>query len=58
MSKDLHGLGVSAGSAAGPAARLGIPPKLPDVVPAVADTGAEADRAVAALTYGPTWLSC
>ena len=49
MSKDLHGLGVSAGSAAGPAVRLGAPPKLPDVVPAVADTGAEADRAVAAL---------
>jgi phosphoenolpyruvate-protein phosphotransferase (PTS system enzyme I) len=49
MSKDLHGLGVSAGSAAGPAARLGTPPKLPDVEPPVADTRAEADRAVAAL---------
>jgi len=49
MNKDLRGLGVSAGSAAGPAVRLGTPPKLPDVVPAVADTGAEADRAVAAL---------
>jgi phosphoenolpyruvate-protein phosphotransferase (PTS system enzyme I) len=49
MSKDLHGLGVSAGSAAGPVVRLGVPPKLPDVVPAVADTSAEADRAVAAL---------
>jgi phosphoenolpyruvate-protein phosphotransferase (PTS system enzyme I) len=49
MSKELHGLGVSAGSAAGPAARLGIPPKLPDVEPAVTDTQAEAGRAVAAL---------
>src|SRR5215472_6865970 len=49
MSKDLQGLGVSAGSAAGPAVRLGTPPKLPDIVPAVADPGAEADRAVAAL---------
>ena len=49
MSKELHGLGVSAGSAAGPAVRLGTPPKLPDVEPAIADTGAEADRAVAAL---------
>ena len=49
MTKDLHGLGVSAGSAVGPAVRLGTPPKLPRVEPAVADTGAEADRAVAAL---------
>ena len=49
MSNELHGLGVSTRSAAGPAVRLGIPPKLPDVEPAVADTQAEADRAVAAL---------
>ena len=49
MNNDLHGLGVSAGSAAGPAVRLGTPPKLPDVEPAVTDTRAEADRAVAAL---------
>ena len=49
MIEDLHGLGVSAGSAAGPAVRLGTPPKLPDVEPAVTDTRAEADRAVAAL---------
>jgi phosphotransferase system enzyme I (PtsI) len=49
MSKDLHGLGVSAGSATGPTARLGTPPKLPDVEPHVTDTSAEADRAVAAL---------
>ena len=49
MSKELHGLGVSAGSAAGPAARLGAPPKLPDLEPAITDTQAEADRAVAAL---------
>jgi len=49
MSNELHGLGVSAGSAAGPAVRLGTPPKLPDIEPAVADTQAEADRAVAAL---------
>jgi len=49
MSEDLQGLGVSAGSAAGPAARLGTPPKLPGLEPAVTDTGAEADRAVAAL---------
>jgi len=40
---------VSAGSAAGPTARLGTPPKLPDIEPAVTDTQAEADRAVAAL---------
>lgn len=49
MSRDLHGLGVSAGSAVGPAARLGTPPELPAVEPAVTDTRAEADRAVAAL---------
>ena len=49
MSKDLHGLGVSTGSATGPAARLGTPPKLPEAAPATADPGAEADRAVAAL---------
>jgi phosphotransferase system enzyme I (PtsI) len=49
MSRLLNGLGVSAGSAAGPAARLGTPPRLPDLEPAVADARAEADRAVAAL---------
>jgi phosphoenolpyruvate-protein phosphotransferase (PTS system enzyme I) len=49
MNQDLHGLGVSAGSAAGPAARLGTPPQLPGTEPAVTDTRAEADRAVAAL---------
>jgi phosphotransferase system enzyme I (PtsI) len=49
MSTDLHGLGVSGGSAAGPAMRLGTPPKLPGTEPTVADTGAEAGRAVAAL---------
>ncbi len=45
----MHGLGVSAGSAVGPAMRLGAPPKLPGTEPAVADPQAEADRAVAAL---------
>lgn len=49
MSKDLRGLGVSSGSAAGPAMRLGTPPKLPATEPAVADPRAEADRAVKAL---------
>ena len=49
MSRDLHGLGVSAGSAVGPVMRLGTPPELPDLEPAVTDTQAEADRAVAAL---------
>ena len=49
MSKDLRGLGVSPGSASGPAARLGSPPKLPGAEPAVTDTEAEAGRAVAAL---------
>lgn len=49
MSSELRGLGVSAGSAAGPAARLGTPPKLPGAEPPVTDTAAEADRAVAAL---------
>jgi phosphotransferase system enzyme I (PtsI) len=49
MSQTLTGLGVSAGSAVGPVMRLGTAPKLPDVEPAVTDTGAEADRAVAAL---------
>ena len=49
MSRDLHGLGVSAGSAVGPAARLGTPPELPAVEPTVTDTRTEADRAVAAL---------
>jgi phosphotransferase system enzyme I (PtsI) len=49
MSAELRGLGVSAGSAAGPAMRLGTPPTLPGTEPRVADTAAEADRAVAAL---------
>ena len=49
MSRHLHGLGVSAGSAVGPAARLGTPPELPAVEPTVTDTRTEADRAVAAL---------
>jgi phosphoenolpyruvate-protein phosphotransferase (PTS system enzyme I) len=49
MSEELHGLGVSAGSAAGPAMRLGTPPKLPGAEPPVPDPRAEADRAVAAL---------
>jgi phosphoenolpyruvate-protein phosphotransferase (PTS system enzyme I) len=49
MSQDLNGLGVSAGWATGPVARLGTPPELPEVEPAVDDTQAEADRAVAAL---------
>ena len=49
MSKDLRGLGVSPGSASGPALRLGSPPKLPGAEPAVTDTEAEAGRAVAAL---------
>ena len=49
MSETLTGLGVSAGSAVGPVMRLGTPPKLPGLEPAVTDTGAEADRAVAAL---------
>jgi phosphotransferase system enzyme I (PtsI) len=49
MSEELRGLGVSAGSAAGPAVRLGTPPTLPDAEPLVTDTQAEADRAVAAL---------
>lgn len=49
MSAELHGLGVSAGSAAGPAMRLGTPPALPVSEPRVGDTAAEADRAVAAL---------
>jgi phosphotransferase system enzyme I (PtsI) len=49
MSEELRGLGVSAGSAAGPAVRLGTPPALPGAEPPVTDTQAEADRAVAAL---------
>lgn len=49
MSEELHGVGVSAGTAAGPAMRLGAPPKLPGTEPAVADPKAEADRAVDAL---------
>jgi len=49
MSAELHGLGVSAGSAAGPALRLGTPPKLPAAEPVVTDPQAEAERAVAAL---------
>jgi phosphoenolpyruvate-protein phosphotransferase (PTS system enzyme I) len=49
MSAELRGLGVSAGSAAGPAMRLGTPPALPVSEPRVEDTAAEADRAVAAL---------
>jgi phosphoenolpyruvate-protein phosphotransferase (PTS system enzyme I) len=49
MSKDLHGLGVSAGSATGPVIRLGLPPKLPALEPAVTDPEAEADRAAGAL---------
>ncbi|HUK67887.1 MAG TPA: phosphoenolpyruvate--protein phosphotransferase [Streptosporangiaceae bacterium] len=49
MSTDLRGLGVSAGSATGPAARLGTPPTLPPAEYTVSDTEAEAHRAVAAL---------
>ena len=49
MSAELRGLGVSAGSAAGPALRLGTPPKLPAAEPVVTDPQAEAGRAVAAL---------
>ena len=49
MRTELHGLGVSAGSAAGPAMRLGTPPKLPGPEPVAADRQTEADRAVAAL---------
>jgi phosphotransferase system enzyme I (PtsI) len=49
MRGELHGLGVSAGSAAGPALWLGTPPKLPAAEPRVTDPRAEADRAVAAL---------
>src|SRR5579875_3063317 len=49
MRGELHGLGVSAGSAAGPALWLGTPPKLPAAAPRVTAPRAEADRAVAAL---------
>jgi phosphoenolpyruvate-protein phosphotransferase (PTS system enzyme I) len=49
MSKDLHGLGVSAGSATGPVVRLGAPPQLPGIEPAVDDAQAEADQAITAL---------
>ncbi len=48
-TRDLRGLGVSAGSATGPAARLGTPPALPAAPYTVADTDAEAHRAAAAL---------
>lgn len=50
MSRNLRGLGVSAGYATGPVARLGSPPALPAREPTVADTGAEAECAIAALT--------
>ncbi len=49
MSAELLGLGVSAGSAAGQALRLGTPPRLPAAEPLVTDPAAEAERAVAAL---------
>ena len=49
MNKELHGLGVSAGSATGPVARLGTPRALQAVEPTVNDTEAEARRATAAL---------
>jgi phosphotransferase system enzyme I (PtsI) len=48
MTRELHGLGVSAGVAAGPVARMAPAPVLPcDSV--VADPGEQADRAAAAL---------
>ncbi len=56
MNANLHGLGVSAGSAVGPVMRLGTPPKLPGLEPVVTDAGAEADRAVAALEAVGTFL--
>ena len=49
MTKDLHGLGVSAGSATGPVARLGTPLALPSVEPTVTNTEAEAQHATATL---------
>jgi phosphotransferase system enzyme I (PtsI) len=51
MARWLHGLGVSAGEAAGPVARLAPPPSLPASGGVVADSdaGAEVERAARAL---------
>lgn len=49
MSRELRGLGVSAGIAVGPVARLAAPPELPDRDAPVADAEAEAARAAEAL---------
>jgi phosphotransferase system enzyme I (PtsI) len=49
MSRELHGLGVSAGVVVGPVARLAPPPALPATSAAVADAAAEIERATAAL---------
>lgn len=45
----LAGIGVSPGTAIGPVARMGPPPVLPAIEPAVTDTGAETVRAGRAL---------
>ena len=49
MPERLTGYPASPGAVAGPAARLGEPPTLPDAKPEVTDTGAELARARAAL---------
>jgi len=49
MARWLHGLGVSAGEATGPVARLAPPPALPAETSAVEDVGAEAARVTDAL---------
>lgn len=49
MARWLHGLGVSAGEAAGPVARLAPAPPLPASSPQVSDVGGEVQRAHAAL---------
>jgi phosphoenolpyruvate-protein phosphotransferase (PTS system enzyme I) len=50
MAERMRGLGVSSGSAAGPVCRMGAVPKLPEVMPVVADVEHEIRVATGALT--------
>ena len=47
MSAELRGLGVSAGSAAGPAMRLGTPPALPAISDGMTRSGSPAANGIA-----------
>ena len=56
MITALEGLGVSAGTATGPLARMGLIPRLPATVPDIVSVDSEVGRARAALTEVSEWL--